>query len=266
MWLPTWPRRRKLSRLFCSSSFSKLLTTSPSWAFHSTRTTNGATSSNSDQRQVQSSPSSHEVMSPLEHQSAPCLVGLVGTVAGRYFCLARVFFCRVFSKRSCLSCGVRCRGNVVLHMSQIVLRLLAQEHAEVEVADVSVRVDDLPLRTVVEVVIRPLILGFSRWRSFICSLFPKHSTESTKTTTMLLRCLSASVEPRFARLVTSSSRRRIQYLIPDEMCHLICFSCRFLPEGQDWRHRWATQMTQDTVWQMCSTTVRSFKMDPEANS
>ena len=62
---------------------------------------------------------------------------------------------------------------MVLHMSQIVLQPLAQKHAEVEVADVSVRVDDLPLRTVVEVVIRPLILGFSRW---LVSLLPFSKT------------------------------------------------------------------------------------------
>ena len=206
----------------------------------------------------------------MEHQSAPCLVGQVGpsfvsSRGGAIFLSCKVL-CRALSKRSCLSGGVCCRGNVVLHMSQIVLRLLAQEHAEVEVADVSVRVDDL-LRTVVEVLIRPLILGFSRWLVLLLP-FSKHSTDSTKTTTMLLRCLSASVEPRRTRLVTSSSRRRIQCLISDEMCHLICFSCRFLPEGQDWRHCWATQVTQDTVLQLSSTILRSSPpvMEPEANS
>ena len=74
-----------------------------------------------------------------------------------------------------------------------------------EVVDVSVHVDDLPLRTVVEVVIRPLFFGFSPMDHCLFLLSAKHGPESEKTTAMLLGCLSHSVEPRFTRLVMSSS-------------------------------------------------------------
>ena len=195
MWLFSWPERRN-----SHVSFVPLPSPSPSQAFftpHAPATwlpapslTNGTSS---PRRQA-----TRGCLYRTPKCAVPCGSGwpnlrffpwrgdilVLGSLEGPHWC-------------SCLSCGVCCRGNVILHMSKNLLPPLAQEHAEVKVVDVSVHVDDLLLRTVVEVVIRPLFL-----------IFPEHSIESKKTTAMLLRWPSASVEPRFTRVVLSSTKQR----------------------------------------------------------
>ena len=170
-------------------------------------------------------------------------------VAGAIFLSSKVL-CRVFSKRSSLSGGVCCRGKCGPSLfKKIASNLSRRRTVEVEFADVSVRVDDILLRTVVEVVIRPLFFWFSEGL-FFCSHPPKHSTASKKTTTMLLRCLSASVEPRSARTCDV-----IMYLTSDEMCHLIC--CQLF-SSQGLRLASPLSNASDTRTRFCKSILHFF--------
>ena len=88
---------KKLSRLFrLSPSCQRPIPRRPC---HSTRTTNGASSSKSDQRQVQSSPSGHEEMSPwtakVRHALWVRLAQFASLPVAREICLSWKVLCRV---------------------------------------------------------------------------------------------------------------------------------------------------------------------------